>query len=78
VLTRRAARTQCSRSSRPTTPTRWLGDKGYIGAEMITPIRKPPYRDMLDWEKKLNIAVNQIRYKIEQTIPPRDLADPAH
>jgi len=45
---------------------------------MITPIRKPPYRDMLDWEKKLNTAVNQIRYKIEQTIPPRDLADPAH
>ncbi len=49
-------------------PDPWLGDKGYIGAEMITPIRKPPYRDMLDWEKKLNTAVNQIRYKIEQTI----------
>jgi hypothetical protein len=35
---------------------------------MITPIKKPPYRDLLDWEKEFNTAVNKIRYLIEQTI----------
>jgi len=46
----------------------WIGDKGYIGLGMITPIRKPPHRDLLDWEKEFNSAVNGIRWKIEQTI----------
>lgn len=46
----------------------WLGDKGYIGASMITPIRKPPYRKLLDWEKKFNTDINGIRYQIEQAI----------
>jgi hypothetical protein len=26
----------------------WVGDKGYVGNNMITPIKKPPYRDPLD------------------------------
>ncbi len=46
----------------------WMGDKGYIGNDMITPIRKPAHRDLLDWEKEFNTAVNKIRYLIERTI----------
>jgi hypothetical protein len=49
-------------------PQSWIGDKGYIGLDMITPIRKPPHRDLLDWEREFNTAVNGIRWKIEQTI----------
>jgi hypothetical protein len=29
----------------------WMGDKGYVGNNMITPIKKPPHRDLLDWER---------------------------
>ena len=36
--------------------------------EMITPIKKPKHRNLLDWEKKLNTQVNRIRYVIERTI----------
>jgi hypothetical protein len=49
-------------------PANWMGDKGYIGNGMLTPIRKPPHRELLDWEKEFNTAVNQIRYRIERTI----------
>ncbi|MGH3054279.1 MAG: transposase family protein, partial [Gaiellaceae bacterium] len=46
----------------------WMGDKGYIGNDMITPIRKPANRELLDWEKEFNTQINKIRYVIEQTI----------
>lgn len=46
----------------------WMGDKGYIGKDMITPIRKPAHRNLLDWEKEFNTDVNRIRYLIERTI----------
>ncbi len=49
-------------------PGNWIGDKGYIGLGMITPIRKPANRDLLDGEKEFNIAVNGIRWRIEQKI----------
>jgi hypothetical protein len=49
-------------------PGNWMGDKGYIGNDMITPIRKPAHRKLLDWEKEFNTAVNKIRYLIERTI----------
>jgi len=49
-------------------PGNWMGDKGYIGNGMITPIRKPEYRKLLDWENEFNTAVNKIRYMIERTI----------
>ena len=49
-------------------PGNWMGDKGYIGNGMITPIRKPEHRELLDWEKAFNTAVNKIRYMIERTI----------
>jgi hypothetical protein len=50
------------------TPSSWLADKGYVGSGMITPIRKPAHRDLLDWEKKYNTAVNRIRYVVERAI----------
>jgi hypothetical protein len=49
-------------------PANWMGDKGYIGNDMLTPIRKPPHRELLDWEKEFNTAVNKIRYRIERTV----------
>jgi hypothetical protein len=35
---------------------------------MITPIRRPAHRDLLDWEKEFNKAVYRIRYVVERTI----------
>jgi hypothetical protein len=49
-------------------PANWMGDKGYIGKGMITPIRKPACRKLLDWEIEFNRDVNRIRYLIERTI----------
>jgi alkylated DNA repair dioxygenase AlkB len=49
-------------------PGNWVGDKGYIGYNMITPIRKPTHRKLLDWEKEFNKQINKIRYLIEQVI----------
>jgi hypothetical protein len=49
-------------------PTNWVGDKGYIGNGMITPMRKPACRTLLDWENEFNTEVNRIRYLIERTI----------
>jgi hypothetical protein len=39
-----------------------------VGKNMITPIKKPPHRDLLDWEKEFNTQVNKIRWVIEQVI----------
>ena len=49
-------------------PGNWVGDKGYVGNGMDTLIRKPEYRDLLDWEREFNTQVNKIRYRIEQVI----------
>ena len=49
-------------------PGSWIADKGYIGSGMITPIRKPAHRELLDWEKEFNTAVNKIRYVVERAI----------
>ena len=35
---------------------------------MITPIKKPAHRGLLDWEKEINTQVNKIRYVAEQVI----------
>jgi DDE superfamily endonuclease len=45
-----------------------MADKGYVGNGMITPIKKPAHRDLLDWEKEFNGQVNKIRYVIERAI----------
>jgi hypothetical protein len=49
-------------------PADWIGDKGYIGAGMLTPMRKPEHRELLDCEKEFNKSVGQIRYLIERAI----------
>jgi hypothetical protein len=49
-------------------PNDWTGDKGYVGNEMLTPIKKPECRDLLDWEKEHNRQVNKIRAVIERVI----------
>lgn len=49
-------------------PSNWIADKGYVGRDMITPIKKPAHRNLLDWEKEFNTQVNKIRYVIERTI----------
>jgi hypothetical protein len=49
-------------------PADWIGDKGYVGNGMITPIKKPEGRDLLDWEKEFNKEVNKIRAMIERVI----------
>lgn len=46
----------------------WIGDKGYLGNGMLTPIRKPPGGQLLAWQKEFNTAVNRIRSVIEQVI----------
>jgi hypothetical protein len=49
-------------------PGNLLGDKGYVGLEMLTPIKKPPHRTLLDWEKEFNKQINKIRYVVERAI----------
>lgn len=46
----------------------WIGDKGYVGRGMITPIKKPAHRDLLDWEKEFNQQINKVRATIERVI----------
>jgi hypothetical protein len=49
-------------------PDNWMGDKGYVGNRMLTPIKKPKHRQLLDWEKEFNTKINKIRYVIERVI----------
>ena len=49
-------------------PRDWIGDKAYIGHNMITPFRKPAGDELLEWQKEFNTQVNKIRYIIEQVI----------
>lgn len=46
----------------------WIGDKGYVGNDMITPYKKPLCRNLADWEKDYNTQINKVRYVIEQVI----------
>jgi hypothetical protein len=41
---------------------------GYVGNDMLTPIKKPIHRDLVDGEKQFNKQINKIRYVIEQVI----------
>ena len=49
-------------------PKNWIGDKGYVGNDMITPFKKPAGGELLDWQKEFNSQVNKIRWMIEQVI----------
>lgn len=63
--------TYCLRESGVLTtldPGNWIGDKGYVGNSMITPIKKPAHRELLDWEEEFNTQINKIRYVVERVI----------
>jgi len=45
-----------------------IADKGYQGSGYITPIKKPQYRELLDWEKKFNADVSRLRSPVERAI----------
>jgi hypothetical protein len=49
-------------------PGNWMGDKGYVGNDMITPFKKPAGGELLNWQKEYNSGVNKIRWMIEQAI----------
>jgi len=49
-------------------PSTSIGDKGYIGAGPLTPYRKPPGGELLDWQKDFNTTINKLRYVVEQVI----------
>jgi DDE superfamily endonuclease/Helix-turn-helix of DDE superfamily endonuclease len=49
-------------------PGNWMGDKGYVGNDMITPFKKPARGELLNWQKEFNSGVNKIRWMIEQVI----------
>lgn len=49
-------------------PGTTVGDKGFIGLGMLTPYRKPPGGELLEWQKDYNTAINKIRYVIERAI----------
>jgi hypothetical protein len=63
-----AATTTTARKNPAMNPKNWIGDKGYIGNNMITPYRKPAGGELLDWQKEYNSQVNKIRWMIEQVI----------
>jgi hypothetical protein len=49
-------------------PGDWTGDKGYLGRGILTPYKKPPNSQLLDWQKTFNSALNTTRAVIEQLI----------
>lgn len=49
-------------------PGNWIGDKGYVGRDMVTPIKKIACREMLDWEKDVNEHISSIRAVVERII----------
>ena len=45
-----------------------IADKGYIGLDLITPVKKPAGLPQTEVDKIYNRAIGQIRWRIEQTI----------
>lgn len=45
-----------------------IGDKGYQGSGYITPVKKPQFRELLDWEKEFNADVSRLRAPVERAI----------
>jgi len=46
-----------------------FGDKGFIGTDYITtPIRKPQYRELLQWEHEWNNQVSSFRAPVERAV----------
>jgi hypothetical protein len=49
-------------------PVMLSGDTGFIGAGMVTSVRKPQYRELLEWEREFNTQIAKFRWVIEQVI----------
>ena len=49
-------------------PRDWTGDKGYVGRDMVTPIKKTGEGELLDWQQTFNSAINGIRAVVERVI----------
>ena len=49
-------------------PRDWTGDKGYVGRDMVTPIKKTGECEMLEWQKTFNRAINGVRAVVERVI----------
>lgn len=49
-------------------PGQVIGDKGYVGLGVLTPLKKPLHRDLVESEKKFNKSVNSIRAAVERAI----------
>ena len=46
-----------------------FGDKGFIGTDYITtPIRKPEFRELLQWEHEWNNQVSSFRAPVERAV----------
>ena len=48
--------------------TTHIGDKGYIGLGMITPVKKPAHGELTNTDKRNNTTINRVRYLIERVI----------
>jgi DDE superfamily endonuclease len=60
-------------------PRDWTGDKGYVGRGMITPIKKIPELELLDWQKRLQRRHQQNpRSGRACHRQPEELANPPH
>ena len=47
---------------------RYIGDKGYIGLGMITPVKKPAHGELTDTDRRNNTTINRVRHLIERVI----------
>ncbi|WP_128683515.1 transposase family protein [Actinomyces qiguomingii] len=45
-----------------------IGDKGYIGLDMITPVKKQPGGPLPEADKAYNTSINRIRHVVERAI----------
>jgi hypothetical protein len=45
-----------------------FGDKGYLGTGLVTPFRKPPGGELLNWQREFNATVNSFRAAVERAI----------
>lgn len=59
-------------------PGNWAGDKGFVGYAMITPFKKPPGGELLEWQKEYNTQLYKICWVIEQVIGNFKTPDHAH
>ncbi len=49
-------------------PSKLLGDKGYQGSGMITPVKNPKGRDLHESDQNYNADVNRLRVVVERVI----------